>query len=117
MPIVFLSARIPSAAELNVFCSAAPLRPLPAGPIARWKLSERRHKLPMGTFIAESAESESYEESHLIRTFYGNADGPTLVAVGNVHCNEPSGRLALERVASRLGSLEENLHSRAYLLA
>ena len=28
---------------------------------------------------------------HLIGEFTGNADGPTLIAVGSVHGNEPSG--------------------------
>lgn len=59
---------------------------------------------------------EPQNQSRLIGEFVGNTDGPTLVAVGSIHGNEPSGRLALERVASRLESLKEILRGRVYLL-
>ena len=67
--------------------------------------------------IAAAMKIESDSESHFIGKFVGNADGPTLVAVGSIHGNEPSGRLALEKVAPRLESLKEKLRGRVYLLA
>src|SRR6187549_965861 len=60
---------------------------------------------------------ESTVQLHLIGKFQGAVDGPTLVAVGSVHGNEPSGSIALERVAVRLKSIEEKLCGRVYLLA
>ena len=69
-----------------------------------------------GNMIASAMKIESQPESHLIGEFVGNADGPTLVAVGSIHGNEPSGRLALERVAWRLELLRGELRGRVYLL-
>lgn len=66
---------------------------------------------------ASAAKIESQPESHLIGEFVGNADGPTLVAVGSIHGNEPSGWIALGRVERRLESLAEKLRGRVYLLA
>jgi len=60
---------------------------------------------------------ESTVQLHLIGKFQGAVDGPTLVAVGSVHGNEPSGSIALERVAAGLESVEERLCGRVYLLA
>ena len=53
---------------------------------------------------------------HVIAEFVGDPDGPTLIAVGSIHGNEPSGRLALERLSGRLGLLKKNLRGRVYLL-
>ena len=53
---------------------------------------------------------------HLIGEFTGNADGPTLIAVGSVHGNEPSGRLSLERVATKLESIIGRLNGRVFFL-
>ncbi len=66
---------------------------------------------------AFAKKTESRTESHLIGEFSGNAEGPTLVAVGSIHGNEPSGQLALERVARRIETLEKMLRGRVYLLA
>lgn len=63
-----------------------------------------------------TARAEFDGESHVILKLVGNADGPTLVAIGSIHGNEPSGRIALDRIASRLESLEEKLRGRLYLL-
>ena len=52
----------------------------------------------------------------LIGHFVGKADGPTLVAVGSIHGNEPSGRIALERVARFLSRAENLLKGRVWLL-
>jgi succinylglutamate desuccinylase len=57
------------------------------------------------------------EGDHLIGSFVGDADGPTLIAFGSIHGNEAAGALALERVAKRLGEFESELRGRVYLLA
>jgi succinylglutamate desuccinylase len=46
----------------------------------------------------------------------GNADGPTLIAVGSIHGNEPSGHLALQRVRDRLRGIEKRLRGRVFLI-
>ena len=46
----------------------------------------------------------------------GNADGPTLIAVGSIHGNEPSGHLALKRVRDRLRGIEKRLRGRVFLI-
>ena len=55
-------------------------------------------------------------ENHVIFKYAKKADGPTLVAIGSIHGNEPSGLLALQRVALRLESLKDNLNGRVYLI-
>ncbi|MEQ1763563.1 MAG: succinylglutamate desuccinylase/aspartoacylase family protein [Pyrinomonadaceae bacterium] len=67
--------------------------------------------------ITTATAIKSEPQRHLIGKFIGKAEGPTLIAVGSIHGNEPSGRLALERVALRLDSLNEKLLGRIYLLA
>lgn len=57
------------------------------------------------------------EFSHLIGAFIGDADGPTLVAVGSLHGNEPAGALALEEVSIRLDEIKERLRGRVFLVA
>ena len=71
----------------------------------------------MDTVTKPATKTETRTESHLIGKFIGNVDGPTLVAVGSIHGNEPSGRLALERVARRVETLVGRLRGRVYLLA
>ena len=71
----------------------------------------------MESMTAFAATIDSQTESHVIGEFVGNADGPTLVAVGSIHGNEPSGRLALERVAHCIETLEKTLRGRVFLLA
>ncbi len=71
----------------------------------------------MESMTAFAARIESQTQSHLIGEFVGNADGPTLIAVGSIHGNEPSGRVALERMARRVELLRESLRGRVYLLA
>jgi len=57
------------------------------------------------------------ECSHLIGAFVGDSDGPTLIAVGSLHGNEPAGALALEEVALRLDDIEEKLRGRVFFVA
>lgn len=66
---------------------------------------------------AARTRTESESESHLIGEFVGDSNGPTLIAVGSIHGNEPSGRLALDKVARRMESIREKLRGRVYLLA
>lgn len=56
------------------------------------------------------------ECSHLIGAFVGDSDGPTLIAVGSLHGNEPAGALALEEVALRLDDIEEKLRGRVFFV-
>jgi len=67
------------------------------------------------TAIAKAAPET--ECSHLLGAFVGKYDGPTLIAVGSLHGNEPAGALALEEVASRLDDIEEKLRGRVFLIA
>lgn len=65
---------------------------------------------------ARPTRVEQDNQNHLIGEYVGNTGGPTLIAIGSIHGNEPSGRLALEKVAVRLESLKEKLRGRVYLL-
>src|SRR5688572_11112237 len=56
------------------------------------------------------------QRPRILGKFVGDPAGPTLVAVGSIHGNEPSGRLALERVSERLGPIESQLKGRVLLL-
>jgi predicted deacylase len=49
---------------------------------------------------------------HTIARFCGDESGPTMIVVGSIHGNEPSGSLALRRVAAKLRILENKLHGR-----
>jgi predicted deacylase len=63
-------------------------------------------------------EEFSYSEGdHMIGAFVGQSDGPTLIAVGSLHGNEPAGSLALSRIAGHLKDLEAKLKGRVYLIA
>lgn len=52
----------------------------------------------------------------IIGKFTGNPNGPSFVAVGSIHGNEPSGRLALERIAERLRPIESQVGGQVQLL-
>lgn len=54
--------------------------------------------------------------SRVIGKFAGRGPGPTLVAVGSIHGNEPAGHEALLRVAKRLRDLEPKMIGTAFLL-
>lgn len=53
----------------------------------------------------------------MIGEFVGDAAGPTLIAVGSIHGNEPSGRLAMQRAAERLAPIEARLMGRVFFVA
>jgi len=52
----------------------------------------------------------------MVAEFIGNVDGPTLIAVGSIHGNEPSGHAALMRVRDRLLNIQPRLQGRVFLL-
>jgi succinylglutamate desuccinylase len=51
----------------------------------------------------------------VIGRFVGDPDGPSLIAVGSIHGNETSGRIALERVAEFLRTSNVRINGRIYL--
>jgi len=55
-------------------------------------------------------------KNHLIGSFCGDAAGPTLIAVGSLHGNEPGGSKALRQLAPVLQDLEPKLHGRVFLI-
>src|SRR5688500_14472770 len=57
------------------------------------------------------------EGDHVIAAFGVRSKGPTLIAIGSLHGNEPAGAVALERVAERLELISDRLKGRVYLLA
>ena len=57
------------------------------------------------------------EDEHLIAKFIGDTGGATLIVVGGVHGNEPSGATALRKVSQKLKNLRGKLHGRVYFLA
>jgi hypothetical protein len=71
----------------------------------------------MTSKISVAPRQEIIEGVHLIGKFAGDLQGPTLIAVGSVHGNEPSGAHALRRVSQKLEALREKLRGRVYLLA
>lgn len=58
----------------------------------------------------------SQTHARLIGKFVGEPDGPTLIAVGSIHGNEPSGRIALQRVSSFLEASGVTINGRVYFL-
>lgn len=74
-------------------------------------------KFKMMTQTAIAAPEMKTEGEHLIGKFIGDECGATLVAVGSIHGNEPSGKIALEKVAQKLETLSGKLRGRVYLLA
>ncbi len=70
---------------------------------------------------AANAEFRAIEKhdngEHIIAALVGTATGPTLIAVGSVHGNEPGGVSALSRVAQKLADRTNRLKGRVYFLA
>lgn len=54
---------------------------------------------------------------HIIGAYFGRRNGPTLIAVGSVHGNEPGGAAALIRIAAWLDEKRPPIKGRIYLLA
>lgn len=57
------------------------------------------------------------EGQHLIAEFVGDADGPTLIVVGSLHGNEPSGMIALSEAAHKMEHLTGGVRGRVYFIA
>ena len=82
-------------------------------------------KTPANFYKSESRDRVKSERSacapigegeHFIGEFVGDAAGATLIAVGSVHGNEPSGAIALQKVAEKLENLRGKLCGRVFLL-
>ena len=71
----------------------------------------------MMTETAITSRELTVEGEHLIGKFTGDERGATLVAVGSVHGNEPSGATALRKIARQLENLRAKLRGRVYFLA
>ena len=52
----------------------------------------------------------------VVGRFIGDPVGPTLIVVGSIHGNEPSGRLAIEQTAGSIRNRNLPLHGRVFLL-
>ena len=63
----------------------------------------------MMTETAITSRELTVEGEHLIGKFTGDERGATLVAVGSVHGNEPSGATALRKIARQLENLRAKL--------
>ncbi|HEX8268229.1 MAG TPA: succinylglutamate desuccinylase/aspartoacylase family protein [Pyrinomonadaceae bacterium] len=69
------------------------------------------------TIETAHAPQQTIEEGeHLIGEFIGDASGATLIAVGSLHGNEPSGTFALQRAAHKLKDSRPKLRGRVYFL-
>ena len=67
--------------------------------------------------VIEMAEHPSVAEGeHLIASFAGSPTGPTLIAIGGIHGNEPAGAEALFEVAGQLEQIKDALRGRVYFL-
>lgn len=57
------------------------------------------------------------EGEHLVGEFVGDENGVTVLVVGSIHGNEPSGLLAMRKMVPALRELEPKLKGRVYFLA
>ncbi len=64
-----------------------------------------------------SSRPQVTEGSHLIAAYGGDPAGPTLIAVGSIHGNEPAGVEALLTISPQLAPLENRMRGRVYLIA
>lgn len=60
---------------------------------------------------------EIKEGDHLVGEFIGDPEGVTVVVIGSIHGNEPSGLLAMRKMAPALETLADRLNGRVYLIA
>ncbi len=56
-------------------------------------------------------------DEHLLGVFVGEKSGPSLIVTGSVHGNETSGTTAIKRILPKLGTIQDRLKGRVYLLA
>ena len=71
----------------------------------------------IATATAMAKAAPETECSHLLGAFVGDSDGPTLIAIGSLHGNEPAGALALEKVGDWIEDLGCRLRGRVFLLS
>ena len=57
------------------------------------------------------------EGEHVLGEFVGDPEGPTVLVVGSIHGNEPSGLLAMRKIVPALRKLGPKLKGRVYLIA
>ena len=63
-----------------------------------------------------SEANSAAQKDHLIGRFCGDAAGPTLIAVGSIHGNEPGGSTALRSISHEIRALEPKLRGRVFLI-
>ena len=63
-----------------------------------------------------SPKAKIVDGEHKIGEFVGDAAGVTLIVIGSVHGNEPSGMIALQKVSQKMEDLREKLRGRVYFL-
>lgn len=66
--------------------------------------------------LAFTSEPVHEEGEHLTGAFIGNSSGPTLIAIGSLHGNEPSGATAIANVSRQLAKMTGKLKGRVYFL-
>ncbi len=57
------------------------------------------------------------ESEHMVGEFIGDEEGISLIVLGSVHGNEPSGLIAMRRMLPTLESLKDKIKGRIYLIA
>ncbi len=57
------------------------------------------------------------EGDHLVGEFTGDPEGVTVLVVGSIHGNEPSGLIAMRKIAVELRKLESRIRGRVFLVA
>ena len=70
----------------------------------------------MAALNATPMKTEKAATAHLVGSFEGDPSGPTLIVVGSIHGNEPSGAKALRRVSETLRGIETKLRGRVFLI-
>lgn len=60
---------------------------------------------------------EINDGEHLVGEFVGDENGVTLLVVGSIHGNEPSGLLAMRKIAKELRKVEREMKGRVFLIA
>ncbi|REJ77513.1 MAG: hypothetical protein DWQ47_14145 [Acidobacteria bacterium] len=60
---------------------------------------------------------EIEDGEHVVGEFVGDGNGPTVLVIGSIHGNEPSGLLAMRRIAPELRKLEQQMKGRVFLIA
>jgi succinylglutamate desuccinylase len=70
----------------------------------------------MKTKLTSVSLSDVTNGEHVVGAFIGKSTGPTLIVVGSLHGNEPSGAIALSNLSQKLTELTAELNGRVYFL-